>query len=109
MSIDLIIKYFPEITETQKTQFEKLETLYKDWNDKINVISRNDIDEFYERHVLHSLGTVSYTHLDVYKRQGIFCAAYKSEHSKLQKYDLANIEVSYFSDLELSNIQQYFI
>lgn len=42
-------------------------------------------------------------------RAGIFCAAYKSEHSKLQKYDLANIEVSYFSDLELSNIQQYFI
>ena len=56
MSIDLIIKYFPEITETQKTQFEKLETLYKDWNEKINVISRKDIDEFYERHVLHSLG-----------------------------------------------------
>ncbi len=42
-------------------------------------------------------------------RAGIFCAAYKSEHSKLQKYDLANIEVSDFSDLELSNIQQYFI
>lgn len=56
MSIDLIIKYFPEITATQKSQFEKLEILYKDWNEKINVISRKDIDEFYERHVLHSLG-----------------------------------------------------
>ena len=56
MSIDLIIKYFPEISETQKSQFEKLETVYKDWNEKINVISRKDIDEFYERHVLHSLG-----------------------------------------------------
>jgi beta-phosphoglucomutase-like phosphatase (HAD superfamily) len=42
-------------------------------------------------------------------RANIFCAAYKSEHSKLQKYDLANIVVSDFSDLEISKIQQYFI
>lgn len=56
MSVNLIIKYFPNITETQKKQFEKLQSLYVDWNEKINVISRKDINEFYERHVLHSLG-----------------------------------------------------
>ena len=56
MSIDLILKYFPEISETQKTQFEKLEEVYKDWNEKINVISRKDMDFLYEKHILHSLG-----------------------------------------------------
>lgn len=56
MSSEIILKYFPNLTDEQKSQFQKLETLYKDWNEKINVISRKDIDEFYERHVLHSLG-----------------------------------------------------
>ena len=55
-SVDLIKKYFPSITEHQYGQFAKLEPLYKEWNQKINVISRKDIDELYERHVLHSLG-----------------------------------------------------
>jgi 16S rRNA (guanine527-N7)-methyltransferase len=50
-----IIKYFPNITEIQLQQFQKLETLYQDWNSKINVISRKDIDELYTKHVLHSL------------------------------------------------------
>ena len=52
----IIKKYFPNLTELQVSQFEKLEELYKDWNSKINVISRKDIDELYLRHVLHSLG-----------------------------------------------------
>lgn len=52
----IIKKYFPNLTELQVSQFEKLEKLYKDWNAKINVISRKDIDELYMRHVLHSLG-----------------------------------------------------
>ena len=56
MSVQIINKYFPNLSEEQKSQFQHLETLYKDWNEKINVISRKDIDEFYERHVLHSLG-----------------------------------------------------
>ena len=56
MSSEIILKYFPNLTEEQKSHFQQLETLYKDWNEKINVISRKDIDEFYERHVLHSLG-----------------------------------------------------
>lgn len=54
--MDLIKKYFPELTEDQISKFEKLEELYKDWNLKINVVSRKDIDELYLRHVLHSLG-----------------------------------------------------
>ncbi len=54
--MDLILKYFPDLTETQISQFEALEPLYKDWNAKINVVSRKDIDELYLRHVLHSLG-----------------------------------------------------
>lgn len=54
--MDIILKYFPDITETQKEQFRALEALYRDWNAKINVISRKDIDNLYEHHVLHSLG-----------------------------------------------------
>jgi 16S rRNA (guanine527-N7)-methyltransferase len=54
--MDEIIKYFPNLTEYQKDQFAKLEFLYQDWNAKINVISRKDIDELYTKHVLHSLG-----------------------------------------------------
>ncbi len=56
MSLDLILKYFPDITSGQQKQFEELETLYKDWNEKINVISRKDTDSLYEKHILHSLG-----------------------------------------------------
>ncbi|ALM49665.1 16S rRNA methyltransferase [Flavobacterium psychrophilum] len=51
-----ILKHFPNLTEEQVEQFTKLEGLYKEWNAKINVISRKDIDELYTRHVLHSLG-----------------------------------------------------
>lgn len=56
MSIEIILKYFPEITLEQKSQFERLENLYKIWNEQINVISRKDLDSLYEKHVLHSLG-----------------------------------------------------
>ena len=51
----IVQKYFNDLTNEQLTQFAKLELLYKDWNSKINVISRKDIDELYLRHVLHSL------------------------------------------------------
>lgn len=51
-----ILRQFPNLTENQRLQFEKLQFLYEDWNAKINVISRKDIDELYTRHVLHSLG-----------------------------------------------------
>jgi 16S rRNA (guanine527-N7)-methyltransferase len=54
--MDLILKYFPDLTDSQKAQFELLQELYQDWNQKINVVSRKDIDELYLRHVLHSLG-----------------------------------------------------
>ena len=50
-----ILQYFPDLTEIQIAQFQKLEELYHDWNAKINVISRKDIDELYTKHVLHSL------------------------------------------------------
>ena len=50
-----ILSYFPNLTEVQKAQFAQLLPLYKEWNDKINVISRKDIDNLYEHHVLHSL------------------------------------------------------
>ena len=51
-----ILRYFPDLTEIQVKQFEMLENLYQDWNAKINVISRKDIDELYTKHILHSLG-----------------------------------------------------
>lgn len=54
--MDEIQKYFPYLTDIQKEQFAKLDFLYHDWNAKINVISRKDIDELYTKHVLHSLG-----------------------------------------------------
>lgn len=54
--MELIKKYFPELTDAQIIQFELLGDLYKDWNVKINVVSRKDIEELYLRHVLHSLG-----------------------------------------------------
>ena len=56
LKMDLILKYFPYLTDLQKEQFEKLDFLYHDWNAKINVISRKDIDELYTKHILHSLG-----------------------------------------------------
>ena len=54
--MNVILKYFPNLTEEQKEKFSKLESLYFEWNEKINVISRKDMDSLYERHVLHSLG-----------------------------------------------------
>ena len=54
--MDIIRKYFKNLSATQIQQFEKLQELYEDWNLKINVVSRKDIDELYLRHVLHSLG-----------------------------------------------------
>jgi 16S rRNA (guanine527-N7)-methyltransferase len=54
--IQIKLKYFPEINQTQRIQFEKLFELYRFWNEQINVISRKDFDLLYERHVLHSLG-----------------------------------------------------
>ncbi|WP_028284315.1 16S rRNA (guanine(527)-N(7))-methyltransferase RsmG [Olleya marilimosa] len=53
--MELILKYFPDLTPLQIEQFTKLEAFYQDWNLKINVVSRKDIDELYLRHVLHSL------------------------------------------------------
>ncbi len=53
---DIIFKYFPHVGEHQRKQFEELRTLYSFWNEKINVISRKDIDNLYVNHVLHSLG-----------------------------------------------------
>lgn len=54
--MELVLKYFPQLTDIQKSQFAKLQELYQDWNLKINVVSRKDIEELYLRHVLHSLG-----------------------------------------------------
>jgi 16S rRNA (guanine527-N7)-methyltransferase len=54
--VSLLLKYFPDLDVNQLRQFEKISEVYKDWNQKINVVSRKDIDEIYIRHVLHSLG-----------------------------------------------------
>lgn len=55
-TVELIYKYFPNLTDDQKDKFAKLYDVYKEWNDQINVVSRKDFDSFYEKHVLHSLG-----------------------------------------------------
>jgi 16S rRNA (guanine527-N7)-methyltransferase len=54
--MDQLLEFFPDLTPLQIERFEKLQSIYKEWNDKINVISRKDVDNFYERHVIHSLG-----------------------------------------------------
>ena len=67
----IIEEKFPEVTERQMEQFEKMDALYLDWNSKINVVSRKDIDELYRHHVLHSLGIAAYLKTempDVYDR-----------------------------------------
>ncbi|WP_370896360.1 16S rRNA (guanine(527)-N(7))-methyltransferase RsmG [Chryseobacterium gossypii] len=56
MSTSLLLKYFPDLTELQVEQFAKLEKLYNEWNEKINVISRKDMESLYEKHILHSMG-----------------------------------------------------
>ncbi len=55
MNSELILRYFPDITERQQRQYEALEALYSDWNSRINVISRKDMEHLYTRHILHSL------------------------------------------------------
>lgn len=58
--MDLILKYFPDLTTKQIQEFSSLQTLYSEWNEKINVISRKDIDNLYERHILHSLSIAKF-------------------------------------------------
>jgi len=58
---ELILKYFPDLTAEQRTAFDTLGVVYKDWNEKINVISRKDIDNLYEHHILHSLAIAKFT------------------------------------------------
>jgi 16S rRNA (guanine527-N7)-methyltransferase len=59
--MELIKKYFPKLSEKQLEQFAALDELYRDWNSKINLISRKDIDNLYERHILHSLAIAKFT------------------------------------------------
>ena len=68
---EIIEEKFPEVTPEQMEQFRKMDELYRDWNSKINVVSRKDIDELYRHHVLHSLGIAAYIKMempDVYER-----------------------------------------
>ena len=68
---EIIEERFPEVTAEQMDKFEKMDALYRDWNSKINVVSRKDIDELYRHHVQHSLGIAAYLKAempDVYER-----------------------------------------
>jgi 16S rRNA (guanine527-N7)-methyltransferase len=59
-SLSLLLKYFPDLTAEQQTAFSKLGPVYAEWNEKINVISRKDIENLYERHILHSLAIAKF-------------------------------------------------
>ena len=78
---EIISAKFPEVTPEQMEQFRRMEELYRDWNSKINVVSRKDIDQLYRHHVLHSLGIAAYIKLhmpDVYdhlRGEGPYAAA----------------------------------
>jgi 16S rRNA (guanine527-N7)-methyltransferase len=63
VNADVVYNYFPQLTEQQRAQFDALGPLYKEWNDKINVVSRKDIEQLYLHHVLHSLGIAKWTAL----------------------------------------------
>ena len=63
MDTTSLFKYFPDLSERQKEQFNQLKDIYLDWNAKINVISRKDMEHFYEHHVLHSLAIANYFEL----------------------------------------------
>ena len=77
---NIILEKFPETTPLQMERFRKMDALYRDWNSKINVVSRKDIDELYRHHVLHSLGIAAYLKTkmpDVYDRlrgEGVYSA-----------------------------------
>ena len=58
--MDEILKYFPNLTDDQRAKFQALDALYRDWNSKINVISRKDIDNLYTHHILHSLAIAKF-------------------------------------------------
>ncbi|MCB0594424.1 MAG: 16S rRNA (guanine(527)-N(7))-methyltransferase RsmG [Lewinellaceae bacterium] len=60
--MEILLKYFPQLTEQQQQQLAQLGALYKEWNEKINVISRKDIDNVYDHHILHSLGITRLIH-----------------------------------------------
>lgn len=64
MDSGIIAKYFPNLSDKQKSQFAALGSLYPEWNEKINVISRNDIEELFTRHILHSLAIAKFNLLD---------------------------------------------
>lgn len=78
---EIISTQFPEVTPEQMEQFRRMDALYRDWNSKINVVSRKDIDELYRHHVMHSLGIAAYIRTqmpDVYDRlrgEGPYSAA----------------------------------
>lgn len=78
---NIILEKFPEVSPKQMEQFRKMDELYRDWNSKINVVSRKDIDELYRHHVLHSLGIAAYIKVqmpDIYDRlrgEGAYSAA----------------------------------
>ena len=57
---ELLLKYFPDLTTEQREAFDKLDAVYREWNDKINVVSRRDIDNLYEHHVLHSMAIAKF-------------------------------------------------
>jgi len=60
VTADIIYRYFPDLSDEQKNQIDQLFSLYEEWNQKINVISRKDLDQLYERHVLHSLAIAKF-------------------------------------------------
>lgn len=62
MSADTVFRYFPELTPEQRQLFERMKPIYTEWNSRINVISRKDMDQFYLHHVLHSLGIAKVIH-----------------------------------------------
>ena len=91
MTMEIIRKYFSNLTDEQQYQFEQLAPLYEEWNAKINVISRKDIDHLYEHHVLHSLAIAKEITNRQYRQESKSssrdCRPYRSEKRRYGTFE----------------------
>ena len=111
--MELILKYFPDLSEEQKRQFAALYDLYGDWNAKINVVSRKDFDQLYLRHVLHSLAIAKVCRFEagaeVLGVVSIFTYGMKKGLERLAAANVTNYSLSNFDTLVEVAVEQGYI
>ena len=96
-----ILHYFPNLSQEQVQQFAKLKDLYEEWNQQINVISRKDTANFYERHVLHSLGIAKIIRFQKASEIRVPLTFYSKKPNKTQSFTLASSKINLNSCVKL--------